>query len=612
MKSATANLNTHIQGETTTLAQFWKVKRTDGTLFAFTSHDTDLTVDIGDSDGALVYEAETSFKRSAIVNNDALSVDNLDVQGLLASDKIDETELRRGLFDFAEVWVFIANYESLADGFVRMRRGWFGEVTVTPKGIFRTELRGMTQVLARVRSKVYNPECPHDLGDVHCKVPIQPAVLPPATAVAVGDTYRIPLAPPIEGCRVIGMNFEGPDLSTSGVGYDNISGVGVGQPDVRAGGQNISTAQAPRGGDSTSSLFLDGAGDYLQWNNDSRFTFGSNEITIQVSFRPNAIGTTGYLVARYRNNTGDRSWYLRLNAGGTVDWVTFQTDGLTVDVVISGTTVLAAGSNYHIAVTRDSVGDWRMFINGTQEGGTQTPTTDPQASDQELFIGALYSSGIIATINGWIDGVEIMIGHARWTANFTAPTGNFLPAQTTFDYLTELAKVDFIVTVAGTTGNCLEIPDTTVGNTHVQGGATLQAVVPWQTLCTVTALGTDIRKEFTVTELTPNSGGTIAGKDFFPDDSMNGGVVTWLTGSNAGRSMEIKDFVADDGVTITQDLVLFLKMPFDIQVGDKATIYRGCDKSRDTCRDIFANVRNFGGFPDIPGQNIFTYPNAKS
>ena len=37
--------------------------------------------------------------------------------------------------------------------------------------------------------------------------------------------------------------------------------------------------------------------------------------------------------------------------------------------------------------------------------------------------------------------------------------------------------------------------------------------------------------------------------------------------------------------------------------GDGFVIRAGCDKRLETCRDRFANVLNFRGFPNIPGQD---------
>ena len=47
-----------------------------------------------------------------------------------------------------------------------------------------------------------------------------------------------------------------------------------------------------------------------------------------------------------------------------------------------------------------------------------------------------------------------------------------------------------------------------------------------------------------------------------------------------------------------------------IAVGDDFVVRAGCDKRLETCRDRFANVVNFRGFPHIPGQDtVIRYPN---
>ena len=42
-------------------------------------------------------------------------------------------------------------------------------------------------------------------------------------------------------------------------------------------------------------------------------------------------------------------------------------------------------------------------------------------------------------------------------------------------------------------------------------------------------------------------------------------------------------------------------MAYDIAAGDTYTLAPGCDKSLETCRDVYANVVNFRGFPHVPG-----------
>lgn len=74
-----------------------------------------------------------------------------------------------------------------------------------------------------------------------------------------------------------------------------------------------------------------------------------------------------------------------------------------------------------------------------------------------------------------------------------------------------------------------------------------------------------------------------------------GGVVTWTSGANNGRSMEVKAWTQSGS-----EVALFLPMPRSVTAGDTLTIYAGCDFTRPTCRDKFANMINFRGEPDVP------------
>jgi len=82
------------------------------------------------------------------------------------------------------------------------------------------------------------------------------------------------------------------------------------------------------------------------------------------------------------------------------------------------------------------------------------------------------------------------------------------------------------------------------------------------------------------------------------------GKLTWVTGANAGQSMEVKSWTA-----ASQQFSLWLPMVNAIAVGDSYSVTQGCDKKFTTCRNKFANGTNFGGFPYVPGVgNILQYP----
>lgn len=163
-KTTTVAMKAHIQQEVTSLCSCWKITRKDGVVLAFTDHDTDLTY-LGD-----VYKASSGFKRTAVTGDETLAVANLDILGILDSTSITANDLRNGVYDYAQVEVFLLNWADLTQGRIAIRRGVFGEISVTPTGVFRTELRGLAQYVNYQFGELYSPACRADLGDTRCKV----------------------------------------------------------------------------------------------------------------------------------------------------------------------------------------------------------------------------------------------------------------------------------------------------------------------------------------------------------------------------------------------------------------------------------------------------------
>ncbi|MGB0749048.1 MAG: DUF2163 domain-containing protein [Magnetospiraceae bacterium] len=82
------------------------------------------------------------------------------------------------------------------------------------------------------------------------------------------------------------------------------------------------------------------------------------------------------------------------------------------------------------------------------------------------------------------------------------------------------------------------------------------------------------------------------------------GKLTWLTGDNANRSMEVRQF--NSGY-----FALMEPMPRPIQAGDSYSVQAGCDKTCEICAARFSNLINFRGEPLIPGRDEASeYPNA--
>ena len=85
------------------------------------------------------------------------------------------------------------------------------------------------------------------------------------------------------------------------------------------------------------------------------------------------------------------------------------------------------------------------------------------------------------------------------------------------------------------------------------------------------------------------------------------GRLTWTSGPNAGRVAEV---ASHDVVAGVRRLTLLEAPVRPIVAGHDFDVVAGCDKRLETCRDRFANVVNFRGFPYIPGQDtVVRYPN---
>ena len=85
--------------------------------------------------------------------------------------------------------------------------------------------------------------------------------------------------------------------------------------------------------------------------------------------------------------------------------------------------------------------------------------------------------------------------------------------------------------------------------------------------------------------------------------SFNGGLLTWLTGGNAGLSGEVNSLTGSGALELHLDALL------EINAGDTFSLQPACDKTFLTCVNVYANGINFQGEPDVPGDDhLLDYP----
>jgi uncharacterized phage protein (TIGR02218 family) len=103
-----------------------------------------------------------------------------------------------------------------------------------------------------------------------------------------------------------------------------------------------------------------------------------------------------------------------------------------------------------------------------------------------------------------------------------------------------------------------------------------------------------------VTDLLRDRAFMASGLSGFDAGWFTSGTLTWTSGANAGRVTEVLSHGLADAIAT----LALLEAPVRaIAEGDGFVARAGCDKRIATCGAKFANVANFRGFPNIPGQD---------
>nr|MBL8412735.1 DUF2163 domain-containing protein [Dechloromonas sp.] len=103
----------------------------------------------------------------------------------------------------------------------------------------------------------------------------------------------------------------------------------------------------------------------------------------------------------------------------------------------------------------------------------------------------------------------------------------------------------------------------------------------------------------TLTSVTSSSAFADAGRSE-SSDWFALGTICFTSGLNAGlKPLEIKSFAAGGGI------VTYEPFYYTPVIGDAYEMIPGCRKRLSDCRDKYANVVNFGGFPDMPTSSVY-------
>jgi len=177
-----------------------------------------------------------------------------------------------------------------------------------------------------------------------------------------------------------------------------------------AGNAQLDTAQKKFG---TSSLLLDGAGDYISTDSSSDFAWGSAGFTIECYIRPSDITGTRTIFDFRASSASEVAGRLYLEAGQ----VRYNVNGS--DLVTSGATTITADTWTHVVVQRTST-TVKIVLDGV-ERGTGTDSTSYVAKPFRVGMDYADANGFI----GHIDEIRLSSTTRYSTLPFTPQNGIF-------------------------------------------------------------------------------------------------------------------------------------------------------------------------------------------
>ncbi len=219
--------------------------------------------------------------------------------------------------------------------------------------------------------------------------------------------------------------------------------------------------------------------------------------------------------------------------------------------------------------------------------------------------GFVASSSLSSSAQG-IEGVEITTIEGEGSiSQQDVLSGRYAEAQCILEYVNwENLAGGFMILFAGIMGGITN-DDESALTFEIQGKFTKNRTVrinTYQPNCRADLGDADCKfdifgdlKPFTITAV--NSGISFNTGTDLPegDDFWKLGIIRFLTGNNAGISIEISSSTSVDG-----EITMFLPAPLVMQIGDTGEAFPGCDKTIETCIKRFGNVINFRGEPFAP------------
>jgi len=171
----------------------------------------------------------------------------------------------------------------------------------------------------------------------------------------------------------------------------------------------------------TGSVEFDGTGNYLSIPDNTDFTFGTGDFTIEFWRYRSRIGSTESYVTKYNNTNATQSFWFGTLSSGREDFAWYS--GSNGYSIVSANNTAQVGEWGHLAAVRYN-GDITLYLNGVAIVSDTSSDAAASFNDDSnpLIIGGDNYSGSTYDYQGFISNLRIVKGTALYTGDFIPPT----------------------------------------------------------------------------------------------------------------------------------------------------------------------------------------------
>jgi uncharacterized phage protein (TIGR02218 family) len=163
MKNISTALKAHLSEEVTTNANCVKITLQNGNQKGFTSLDEDIFFE------GLNYKSNNLASLSSFAQSLENTNESQNFIAAIDSIEISEDDVLKGLYDDAEVEIFLLNYKDLAAGKLIIKTGYIGKIQKFGDS-FSAQIFDLSQKLNVTLGDFYSSKCRTKFGDTKCKI----------------------------------------------------------------------------------------------------------------------------------------------------------------------------------------------------------------------------------------------------------------------------------------------------------------------------------------------------------------------------------------------------------------------------------------------------------